>query len=495
MKHVTGIIRSSSLKLRFALLLSLSLCVVSQQSARSQDFTAPPRADARLCGFFPCPQPEPQVEPNAGKWRTWLLSDVSQVRPSGPPARAISEQEIGVLKRLSFQRDAAALDLINYWDAGSPSLRWNEFAVDQAIRNNLIGPAASRVMSSLHVAIYDAMVAAWDSKSLHRRPRPSELNRSLTTAIPNPRSPSYPSEHAVAAGAASAVLAFFFPQQAAFFNAKAEEAGQSRLLAGVQYPSDVQAGLELGRAVAALVIARAQNDNSDAVFTGTIPQGACNWKGTTPFLPMSGTWKTWILSSGSQIRPGPPPTCDSAQMAAELADVKNFARPIPAAGASFNTTRLAFFWQGTASFIKPWADLISQKISEYRLDANPPRAARVYALVSIGFYDSLIACFNAKYTYWSIRPNQLDPTLTTLFPNPGHPSYPSAHAALSSGQAEVLAYLFPRDAEFFKGLAAEASNSRFWAGIHFRSDLDVGLLQGKQVAALIIERAESDGSQ
>ena len=102
-------------------------------------------------------------------------------------------------------------------------------------------------MSSLNVAIYDAMVAAWDSKYLYRRPRPSDLSRSLTTAIPNPRSPSYPSEHAVAAGAASAVLAFFFPQQAAFFNAKAEEAGHSRLLAGVQYPSDVQAGLELGR--------------------------------------------------------------------------------------------------------------------------------------------------------------------------------------------------------------------------------------------------------
>jgi membrane-associated phospholipid phosphatase len=494
MKKVFGVTRSTS-RLRYVLSLSLALCALSQQSVWSQDLTAPLHEDARLCGFFPCPRHERQVEPNAGNWKTWLIDDVRQVRPPAPPSRSISEREIGVLKRLSFHRDAAAMDLINYWDAGSPSFRWNEFAVDQAIKNNLIGPSAARVMSSLNVAIYDAMVAAWDSKYLYRRPRPSDLSRSLTTAIPNPRSPSYPSEHAVAAGAASAVLAFFFPQQAAFFNAKAEEAGHSRLLAGVQYPSDVQAGLELGRAVAQLVIARAQNDNSDAVFTGTIPQGACNWKGTTPFLPMAGTWKTWILSSGSQIRPGPPPSCDSAQMATELAEVKNFARPIPAAGASFATTRLAFFWQGTASFIKPWNDLISQKISEYRLDANPPRAARAYALVSIGYYDSLIACFEAKYHYWSIRPNQLDPTLTTLFPNPSHPSYPSAHAALSSGQAEVLAYLFPRDAEAIRKLAAEAADSRLWAGIHFRSDLDVGLSQGRQAAALIIDWANNDGSQ
>jgi len=488
--------RPSTSRLRYVLLLSLSLCVLSQQSALSQDGAAPPRNAAGPSGFFfHCPQPERQVEPNAGRWKTWLLSDVSQAQPPGPPSRVISEKEIRVLKRLSFQRDAAALDLINFWDAGAPSFRWNEFATQRLIEDNLSTPAAARVMASLNVAIYDAMIAAWYSKYLHRRPRPNDFNRSLTTAIPNPHSPSYPSEHAVAAGAASAVLAYFFPQQAAFFNAKAEEAGQSRLLAGVQYPSDVKDGLDLGRAVAQLVIARAQADGSDAVFTGTIPQGPCNWKGTSPAVPMAGTWKTWALTSGSQFRPGPPPVCDSAQMAAELAEVKNFPRSIPAPAASFATTRLAFYWQGVVGFSRPWADVINQKIFEYRLDTNPPRAARVYALVSIAVYDSMVACWDAKYAYWAIRPNQLDPTLMTLFPNPSHPSYPSAHASLSNGRAETLAYLFPRDAEFFRNLAAEVSNSRLWGGIHFRSDLESGLALGSQAAELIIERAKSDGSQ
>lgn len=494
MKKVFGITRLTS-KLRGVLSLGLVLCTLLQQPVWAQDFTAPIRDEGRLCGFFPCQQPEAQIEPNAGKWKTWLLDDVRQVRPSGPPSSSISAQEIGVLKQLSFQRDAAAIDLINYWDAGSPSFRWNEFAVDQVIKGNLVGPPAARIMSSLHVAIYDAMVAAWDSKYLHRRPRPGEFNRSLTTVIPTPHSPSYPSEHAVAAGAASAVLAYFFPQQAAFFNAKAEEAGHSRLLAGVQYPSDVKDGLELGRAVAALVIARAQADGSDAVFTGTIPQGPCNWKGMNPALAMAGTWKTWALTSNNQFRPGPPPACDSAQMMTELAEVKNFPRSIPAAGASFATTRLALFWQGPAAAIKPWNDLTTQKISDYRLDTNPPRAARVYALASIAFYDSLIATWDAKFAYWAIRPNQLDPTVTTLFPNPNHPSYPSAHTSLSVGQAEVLIYLFPRDAEAIRRLATESGDSRVWAGIHFRSDLNAGSAMSKQVAELIIERAKNDGSQ
>jgi hypothetical protein len=49
------------------------------------------------------------------------------------------------------------------------------------------------------------------------------------------------------------------------------EAGRSRLLAGVQYPSDVRAGLELGRKVAALVIECAKVDGAQ------LPTTLSNW--------------------------------------------------------------------------------------------------------------------------------------------------------------------------------------------------------------------------
>ena len=127
----------STSTLRLVVSLGLMLCTLLQQPLWAQDFTAPIREEGRLCGFFPCPQPEAQIEPNAGKWKPWILEDVRQVRPSGPPSNSISAQEIGVLKQLSFQRDAAAMDLIKYWDAGSPSYPWNEFAGDQLIKSNL----------------------------------------------------------------------------------------------------------------------------------------------------------------------------------------------------------------------------------------------------------------------------------------------------------------------------------------------------------------------
>ncbi len=102
-------------------------------------------------------------------------------------------------------------------------------------------------MALLSIAISDATVAAWDAKYTFNRPRPSELDGTLRTVLSDPRGPSYPSERAVVAGAASGIPTYLFPDDAPVFTAAAEQAGVSRLMAGVEYPSDVTAGLTLGR--------------------------------------------------------------------------------------------------------------------------------------------------------------------------------------------------------------------------------------------------------
>jgi hypothetical protein len=45
-------------------------------------------------------------------------------------------------------------------------------------------------------------------------------------------------------------------------------------------------------------------------------------------------------------------------------------------------------------------------------------------------------------------------------------------------------FQFPRDAEFFKGFAKEAAESRLCAGIHYRSALVAGLAQADAVAGI-----------
>ena len=284
----------------------------------------------------------------------------------------------------------------------------------------------------------------------------------MATAVATPHSPSYPGEHAVAAGAASEVLAFLFPDRAAFFRDRAEEAARSRVLAGVNYPSDNIAGMALGRQVAARAIARAKVDGTDAKWTGSMPTGAGKWTGTNPILPMAGTWKPWVLSSPGELRPAPPLPHDSPEKLAELAELKRFPRtPL--------SNNEALYWEAAVGGLRAhqyWNEQLSRKTLEYRLDDNPPRAARAFVLPFVTLYDAAIACWEAKYTYWAIRPFQLDPEVKPVFATPNHPNYPAAHACSSIAVTRVLGYLFPRDADGFASLGERAAESRIWAGIH-----------------------------
>lgn len=430
------------------------------------------------------------IEPKAGTWKTWVLTSGSQLRRPAPPDAAATEKELQDLKALVAKRDAAALDQIAYWDTGAPTYRWNELAATESLKANQDGNTGGRTMALVNVAMYDATIAAYDSKYTYNRLRPNELDPALNTVIANPQTPSYPSEHAAVAGAASTVLAYLFPDNAKFYTDQAEAAANSRLLAGVEFPSDVAAGLELGRAVGALVVEYARHDGSDAKWTGTVPTTPGSWNGTNPIQPLAGTWKTWVLKSGSELRPPPPYAYDSPEKAKEMAELKAIQR-------TPKQTADAYYFQfgsGATRNHLVWNDQANRKIFEYGLNENGPRAARVLALESVAYYDAAVACWDAKYAYWAIRPFQLDPDFKPLFTTPNHPSYPAAHGCLSGAPSALLGLLFPRDAATMNAIADTAAESRVWAGIHFRSDVVTGLALGRAVAQKVIERAQSDGS-
>src|SRR5712691_6502045 len=353
------------------------------------------------------------IEPGAGGWRPWVLASGKELRLAPPPDAQATATELQELRTLAGQRDAAALGRIRYWDFWSPAHRWNEMLTDTRVAQNLGGPDGIRAFAMLNVAIHDASIAAWDSKYAHNRRRPGEADPQLASALPAPRSPSYPCEHAVAAGAASAVLAHLFPKEAPRFAEAAEEAARSRVLAGVVYPSDTRAGLDMGRAVAARVIEHLKLDETK--WAGTVPVGPGLWTGSTPGGIDDVRWKPFVLSSASQFRSGPPPAPDSAERAAEIAEVKNFKRtPV--------TNGKVFYWQfgqyGGPALPHRFSDEIGRRRAEVGLDGNAPRAARAYALVHVAHYDAWIASQDAKFHYWTARPNQFDPTITTVVPNP-----------------------------------------------------------------------------
>jgi hypothetical protein len=328
----------------------------------------------------------PQVEPSAGQWRTWVISSGKDYRVPPPPAPQDTQAELRSLRELIGHNDEQTAAQIAFWDARAPAYRWIELISNRLLAGGTASAFPHRAYTYVALAMYDATVAAWEAKYYYQRARPSEFDHKLPTAVDVPESPSYPSEHAAAAQAAASVLAYLIPGEAQSFQTMADQAGWSRVLAGVQFPSDYYAGVELGKKVAEQVIAKAKADGSDAAFMGTIPNGPCNWKGTNPVNATGAHWTPLLLTSPNQFRPPQPPACDSAQAQAELAAVRNTARGQTA----FPTNYKAFYWQSPAG-LNAWVYRYLDKwLFEDRLDKNPPRAARAYALVSAAMFDAFM---------------------------------------------------------------------------------------------------------
>jgi hypothetical protein len=120
------------------------------------------------------------------------------------------------------------------------------------------------------------------------------------------------------------------------------------------------------------------------------------------------------------------------------------------------------------------------------------KAAIVFSLLNTAMMDATIACFDAKYTYWYIRPSQADARIKLATSLSNHPSYPSSHSCTSGAGAEILATLFPTDAERLYATAEEIGFSRLVGGLHYRFDIVVGERLGVEAAriALAVGRGE-----
>jgi membrane-associated phospholipid phosphatase len=346
------------------------------------------------------------------------------------------------------------------------SIGWQEQARTLVGANNLSPLAAERVYAALSVAQYRAVSAIDDSDTDGLLPE-NGVGAGGRSALEAHRG--------AVAGASAQVLSFFFPAAAASLEQRVETEGNAT-------PGDVNphftAGLATGRSAGDNMVARLRADHFTAPFTGTVPVGPGFWIAHGPPAGATlGGVTPYFLTSGDQFRPAPPPAFGSAAYLTDLHEIRTI---------SDNRTQQqlasALFWNfPTGTFTPPgyWDLVASNYIVANGLDERA--ATRTFALTNAAGMDALIGCFDAKYTYWMIRPPQADPGIVTTFPVPNHPSYPSAHSCVSAAAATVLASLFPDRTSEVNGWVTEAGLSRMYAGIHYRFDITAGRNLGEAV--------------
>ena len=288
-------------------------------------------------------------------------------------------------------------------------------------------------------------------------------------------------ERGAVAGASVAVLTFLFPAQTQAL----EDMVTAQRGAGSEPAQRAFArGEAIGRAVGAGIVTRAQTDGWDTPFTGTIPVGVGFWiSNTTPATvaggPLPGV-RPWFLTSASQFRSAPPPAFGSPAFQAALAEIRAISDTRTAAQVD-----IATFWAfGTGTITPPgvWLQVATDGIAQRGLSER--RATHLYALLSATMADAIIGCWDAKQTYWFIRPWQADPAMTVVAAvgKPNDPSYPSGHSCASASAAEVLSRFFPEQRAQLDAMVIEAGLSRMYGGIHYRFDIEAGQLLGRRVA-------------
>ncbi len=474
---------------------------------------------------------------NAGTWKPILLTSASEFACAAPIATTSPDYVLQLNEIKSFQNDISnqEKDLVNYWGAGAV-VRWNEIMRELVAKHNLPPyqnadgtypipnaanplayptfpfsnpPYASRAYAYLSAAQYDACIAGYYYKALYNRTAPFNVDAKITTLLPKSTLPSYPSEDAVVMGASVELLKLLFPGDQDFINQKAEEHKRARLIAGANVRSDLDAGEALGKSVAAKFIARARGDRAGAAVGNPTVwlklQTDCEARGEVPWisqdaplrpcmLPLFGNVKSWLFDSLTMvtaIRPPAPPSTGSLQFKNETEEIyqmqKNLTR---------EQKRIATFWSdGVGSYTPPghWNYIAATEFAQ--LNFSEARWARNMALVNMSLMDAGIVCWDAKYFYYNPRPMQVDTRIKTDIGLPNFPAYISGHSTFSGAAATVLGYIIPAKAQQFAAMANEASMSRMYGAIHFRSDCEVGITTGNKVGNYAISRGRTDGAE
>ncbi|MGH7566339.1 MAG: vanadium-dependent haloperoxidase [Gemmatimonadota bacterium] len=239
-------------------------------------------------GFWHSSEHWPPLRPDWGQVRPFLIRDIRPYLSSPPPDVGSSDFAAALAAVREYTRLASGYNdsISRKWADGpgtaTPAGHWNEIAAELIARHGLDEVESARVLALMNMSMMDASIACWRTKFEYWLLRPPHADPQIVPTMPLPNFPSYPSGHAAFSGAAWTFLSHRFPKEENELRRLAEEAARSRVVSGIHYPFDAEAGLRQGRLVAELAVARYELDASPMQGSaGTRnPQESGRWEST-----------------------------------------------------------------------------------------------------------------------------------------------------------------------------------------------------------------------
>jgi hypothetical protein len=397
------------------------------------------------------------------------------------------------------EAEAEAARIAEAWTQEPASLAWTRVQLARIIKHKTMPTRAARGLALVHVAMHDAYALAV-------REQLSPTGRRLALSM-----------------AAADVLGYLYPAEERAFERIVFALAARIEGATVETLADAtRLAMAHGRSVSELVIARAEGDGAQRGWNGSRLQyyaqnryyGPGSWEPTPPYFyyppdePFAPGWKTWALQSGSEFRPTPPAFASPVYLEAldevirinaEIAAIAPLAGAMGATdklvqGSAADRLRIAKFWVDGHGSVTPPGHWNQIAIDEaVRAGLEEQATLRLFAQLDMALADAFIACWDAKYHWWTVRPVTVAKSLRNITMKPAvltppFPSYPSGHATFSGAAAEIISQAIPDRRAALEAMAEEAAASRLYGGIHFAFDNDDGLKLGRKVANAVIER-------
>lgn len=376
-------------------------------------------------------------------------------------------------------------------------IAWNELAYTIANEHDqFLSFIGIRALTMTHLAMHDALNAI---RPLY------EPYASKTKAIGvNPIVAS--------SQAAYKVLMNIYPQKETLLTKEMQ-----KWLATIPDGKEKEAAIQLGNTSAAAILELRKDDGHLAKGDYKPRNSPGSYQYTPGFdwvwIPDLKKIKPFGVVSTDQFRAAPPPALTSSAYAESFNEVKAYGGANSTVRSSEETS-YAHWWAEFAEH--SWNRIGRITAKEHQLPLW--ETARLFALINMDIFDIYIASFDSKYYYDTWRPitaihaadsdnnpaTQSDPSWQPEMVTPPWPDYPSAHAAVAAGGAEIASHVYGtskiqfsmesvtalsdskiRAYKDLNAAAEDCANSRIMNGYHFRFATEAGKQQGRAVAKYI----------